>query len=247
MENRCKEKMMKKTFNALLGLAVAAGGVGIFSVATKYAESRKINISERFADLLVHPKWIMETDEMAKESPDAALAACCAWLIDMAYKSTEGIIGAPLMDPVGYERHAYEPKTGYDATIVTTGLEPEACLKYELTLPKIAKVSGGRRIHAGKLNGTRVLIHAPDSVTIKFDSGYAVNIETNFEFSNSLVPVFGGPLQLSGSASISDNRRNVGRISFQQDGAVAGTITNGDRIVGRISGSISDGITIKRY
>ena len=73
MENRCKEKMMKKTFNALLGLAVAAGGVGIFSVATKYAESRKINISERFADLLVHPKWIMETDEMALLMSDSVL------------------------------------------------------------------------------------------------------------------------------------------------------------------------------
>lgn len=238
---------MKKTFGALLGLAVAAGGVGLLSVATKYTESKKINISERFASLLLHPRWIMDTDEMARESPDKALTACCAWLIDMAYKSTEGIIGAPMMDPVGYERHAYEPETGNDASVVTTGLEPEACLKYELTLPKIAKVSGGRRIQAGRLNGTRILIHAPDSVTIKFESGYAVNIETNFEFSNSLIPVLGGPLHLSGSASVSDNRRNVGRISFQPDGTVAGTVTNGDMIVGRITGTLGDGLIIKRY
>jgi hypothetical protein len=86
-------------------------------------------------------------------------------------------------------------------------------------------------------------MRTPDTVSIRFENGYSANIESDLEFTTSLLQLVGPRTFVHGTASLSDNRGNVGRLRIEPGGAVTGTITRGTDIVGRFEGGLIEGLT----
>ena len=226
-----------------LRVAVVAGGAAVATAGARYASSRRINAAERLGEALLDTERLDEAASSATAEPEAALAACAAYLINTAQIAADGVSGPPGLDAVGFERKCRSKAGGATATVITTAHEPESRWQFEVEAPGVARVSGSRRLSSSRFAGPKVHMRTPDTVSIRFDSGYAANIESDLEFTTSLLQIVGRRTFVHGTASLSDNRGNVGRLRIGPDGDVTGTITRGMDIVGRFEGSLSDGMT----
>lgn len=228
-------------------MAVVAGGAAAATAGARYMGSKRINAAERLGQALVDVERLTDAAQFANAETEAALAACAVYLINVAHESAAGISGPPALDPVGYERTVTASDGRATATITTTAHEPEARWQFEVNVPGVVSVNGSRRLAASRFSGPRVRMSTPDTVGIRFESGYAARIESDLEFASNLLQVVGPRTQLYGSAHLSDNRGNVGRIEIGQDGVISGTITRGPNIVGRFEGSLAGGLTFSQY
>ena len=238
--------MGKKTILKTAGMGLLASGAFAAAAGIRYYTSRKINAAQKFGQALLDIERLEQAKSYIALEPEAALAASAAYLINTVFLAVEGMTGPPQIDAIGYERKVFSSDGSLCAIITTTVHSPEARWHFDLDIPNIARVSGSRRLGQAKLTGSRIRMETPDTVTIRFHDGYAVNIETNLAFSGSLVPLAGKDAQLIGSASLSDNRGNVGRFSIHEDGAISGSVTCGDKTVGRFSGSLQSGLTFRQ-
>jgi hypothetical protein len=238
--------MLKKAILKTAGMGLLASGAFAAAAGVRYYTGRKINAAQKFGQALLDTERLEQAKSYIAQEPEAALAACAAYLINTVFLAVEGMTGPPHLDPIGYERKVLSSDGSHYAIITTTVHSPEARWRFELEIPNIAQVSGSRRLGQAKLIGSRIRMETPDTVTIRFVEGYAVNIETNLAFSGSLNPLAGKDAQLVGSASLSDNRGNVGRFSIHEEGAISGSVTCGDRTVGRFTGSLQSGLTFRQ-
>lgn len=230
-------------FRRATGVAVAAATTAAVSAAAQYASSRRINAAERLGDALLDTSRLSEASGYAAAEPEAALAACAAYLIGTAQLAANGMSGPPALDPIGFERKCTRAGDTAVATVVTTGHEPESRWRFDVDAPGVARVSGSRRLTAARLMGPRTVMRTPDSVSMRFENGYSANIESDMEFATGLLPGVGPRTLVHGTASLSDNRGNVGRVQIAPGGEVTGTITRGPDIVGRFEGSLQKGLT----
>lgn len=238
-------------FGALLRqairVAIFAGGAAAATAGARYVGSRRINAAERLGRALVDVDRLLEAGQCAATEPEAALAACAVYVINVAHEAASGISGPPTLDAIGFERKVTSSDGRAAALVTTTAHEPEARWQFELTVPGVVQVTGSRRLAASKFTGPRVRMSTPDTVSIRFDSGYSAKVESDLEFASNLLQVVGPRTQLSGTAHLSDNRGNVGRLEIAGDGTISGTITRGPNIVGRFEGSLAEGLTFRQY
>jgi hypothetical protein len=239
--------MLNNILRKALGIVAVAGGAAVATAGARYAASKRINAAERLGEALLDTQRLEEASRYTANESEAALAACAAYLINTAYQAAAGIAGPPHIDAIGFERKVTKKGSDTVATIVTTAHEPESRWQFEVEVPCVARVSGSRRLKSSRFAGPKIHMSTPDTVSIRFENGYSVNIESDLEFSSNLLP-FGGPrTQLYGTANLSDNRRNVGLMRIEPNGEVSGTITRGTDIVGRFEGSLLDGVTFRQY
>lgn len=228
-------------------MAVFAGGAAAATAGARYVGSKRINASERLGQALLDTERLVESAKFSDAEPEAALAACTAYLVNVAHQSAAGISGPPALDPVGHERTVKSETSSASAIVTTTAHEPESRWQFEVTVPDLVRVTGSRRLTSSRFTGAKVKMSTPDTVSIRFDNGYAARIESDLEFTSNLLQVVGPRTQVSGAAHLSDNRNNVGRVQIDHGGEVTGTITRGTRIVGRFEGSLNEGVTFKQY
>ena len=60
-------------------------------------------------------------------------------------------------------------------------------------------------------------------------------------------PIVGRTTAVFGTASLSDNRGNVGLLKIAPDGTITGTVTRGSDIVGRFEGTLREGMEFVQY
>lgn len=228
-------------------MAVLAGGAAAATAGARYVGSRRINAADRLGHALVEADRLIEASEYCANEPEAALAACAVYLVNVAHEAAAGISGPPTLDPVGFERRITSADGRATATVTTTSHEPEARWQFEMTIPSVVRVSGSRRLAAARFAGPRIRMSTPDTVGVLYDNGYAARIESDMEFASNLLQLVGPRTQLYGIAHLSDNRGNVGRLEIGQDGVISGTITRGSHVVGRFEGSLTEGLTFRQY
>lgn len=239
--------MLNSILRKAIGAAVIAGGAAIASAGARYMGSKRINAAERLGEALLDTERLEQAAKFTVTESEAALAACAAYLINTAHQAAAGIAGPPHIDPIGFERKVKNERTGATATVITTAHEPEARWQFEVEIPGVGRVSGSRRLSSSRFTGPKVHMRTPDTVSIRFDNGYSTSIESDLEFSGSLLPFSGPRTQVYGAASLSDNRGNVGRLKIEPAGTVSGTVTRGTDIVGRFEGSLAEGVTFRQY
>src|SRR5579872_99504 len=233
---------------AIVATAVA-GGAAVATAGARYAGSKRINAAQRLGEALLDTSRLEEASRYTANESEAALAACAAYLINVAYHAAAGIAGPPTVDAIGFERKIKNERSGANATVITTAHEPEARWQFEVESPGVARISGSRRLISSRFTGPKVHMRTPDTVSIRFDNGYFASVESDLEFSGNLlaVPLSRSQTQVYGSASLSDNRGNVGRMKIEANGDVSGTVTRGSEIVGRFEGSLAKGVTFQQY
>jgi len=228
-------------------MAVVAGGAAAATAGARYVGSKRINAADRLGHALLDTARLTEAEAYCAAESEAALAACSAYLVNVAHQAAAGISGPPALDAVGYERTVKSADGSATATVTTTAHEPEARWQFEVVVQGLGRISGSRRLAASRFSGPRVKMSTPDTVTVRYDNGYSARIESDLEFASNLLQVVGPRTQVSGVAHLSDNRGNVGRLQIEQDGSIGGTITRGANVVGRFEGSLSEGLTFKQY
>ncbi len=239
--------MLNNILRKALGVAAVAGGAAVATVGARYVGSKRINAAERLGQALLETHRLEEASGYTSAESEAALAACAAYLINTAHQAAVGISGPPTIDAVGYERKIKSERGNAEATITTTAHEPESRWQFDVEFPGVVRVSGSRRLVSSRFTGPKIHMRTPDTVSIYFDNGYRARIESDLEFSANLLQVVGPRTQVFGSAHLSDNRDNVGRLQIEPNGEVSGTVTRGAEIVGRFEGSLTDGVTFRQY
>jgi len=239
--------MLSGLLRKALGVAAVAGGAAVATAGARYVGSKRINAAEKLGLALLDSRHLADAAQYGSEDSENALAGCAAYLINTAHQAAAGITGPPAVDAIGYERKIHSDKTGADATIITTAHEPEARWQFDVEIPGVARVSGSRRLSSSRFKGAKVQMHTPDTISIRFDNGYFASIESDMEFSGSLLITARPRTQVFGSASLSDNRGNVGRMKVASNGEVSGTVTRGPDVIGRFEGSLLDGVTFRQY
>lgn len=230
-----------------LRMAIVAGGAAAATAGARYINSKRINAAERLGKALLDVERLAEATRYVEQETEAALAACAAYLINVAHEAAAGISGPPALDPVGFERTLNSADGRTTVTVTTTAHQPEARWQFEVNIEGVGHVSGSRRLAASRFSGPRVHMSTPDTVSIRFQSGYAARIESDLEFSTNLLQLAGPRTHLVGKAHLSDNRGNVGTLDVAPDGTIGGTITRGSHVVGRFEGSLSQGLTFRQY
>lgn len=233
---------IKKITKGQVGIIVLAiaGVVGLRLLA-----SRKINGAERLADGLLDTDKLNEALRNLPDATEVALASCAAYVVNVAYRAAEGQgITGVMEDPLGFSRTQRHPYTQAVTRVLTEAHSPAHRLTYAVTVPDIADVRGTREVGPVRISGLSPARPAPDTVQITLPQDYTAQAETEFEIADYLVT---GQTRLFGSATLRDNRGNVGRIHIGFDGTVTGTITREAHIVGRFEGKVATGITFRRY
>ena len=84
---------------SVLALAtLALGGI----VGARYLKTRKVSAAERLADALLDTEPLREASRDMADRPEARLAACATYLVDVCNGSSEGWgIGTGANDPIG--------------------------------------------------------------------------------------------------------------------------------------------------
>ena len=224
---------------ALIVLSVA-GVAGLRLLA-----ARKINGAERLAEALLDTEKLNEAQRSLPEASETVLAACAAYVVGVAYRAAEGQgLAGVSEDPIGHSRTHTHPYTHAVTTVLTESHAPDHLLTYAVNLPEIGEVRGTRRIGALRVTGLSPARPAPDTVQITLTHDYTAQMETEFEIADYLVM---GHTRVFGSATLRDNKGNVGRINIGFDGTVTGTITREARVVGRFEGKVSTGVTFRQY
>ena len=240
--------MLNNILKKVAATAAIAGGAALATAGTRYAASKRINAAEKLGEALLDTSRLDEAARYSANESEAALAGCAAYLINVAYQAASGISGPPAIDPIGFERKVAPNKNGNGtASVITTAHEPEARWQFEVEAPGVARISGSRRLKSSRFSGPKVHMTTPDTVSIRFDNGYVANIESDLEFSANLLALpLNAKTAVFGSASLSDNRGNVGRMRIEPNGEVSGTITRGADVVGRFEGSLTEGMTFRQ-
>lgn len=224
---------------ALIVLSVA-GVAGL-----RLLGARKINGAERLAEALLDTEKLNEAQRSLPEASETVLAACAAYVVGVAYRAAEGQgIGGVAEDPIGHSRTHNHPYTHAVTTVLTESHAPDHLLTYAVNLPEIGEVRGTRRIGGLRVTGLSPARPAPDIVQITLTHDYTAQMETEFEIADYLVM---GHTRVFGSATLRDNKGNVGRINIGFDGTVTGTITREARVVGRFEGKVATGVTFRQY
>ena len=224
---------------ALIVLSVA-GVAGL-----RLLGARKINGAERLAEALLDTEKLNEAQRSLPEASETVLANCAAYVVGVAYRAAESQgIGGVSEDPIGHSRTHNHPYTHAVTTVLTESHAPDHLLTYAVNLPEIGEVRGTRRIGSLRVTGLSPARPAPDTVQITLTHDYTAQMETEFEIADYLVM---GHTRVFGSATLRDNKGNVGRINIGFDGTVTGTITREARVVGRFEGKVATGVTFRQY
>ena len=220
--------------------------LSIASVAgLRLLAARKINGAERLAEALLDTEKLHEGARGLPDAGETVLAACAAYVVNVAYRAAEGQgIAGVQEDPVGYSRTHRHPYTHAVTTVLTESHSPDLLLTYAVTVPELGEIRGTRRVGALRVTGLSPARPAPDTVQISLTHDYSAQAETEFEIADYIVM---GHTRLFGSATLRDNRGNVGRINIGFDGTVTGTVTRDARVVGRFEGKVATGITFRQY
>lgn len=238
--------MLISVLKKAVGLAVVAGGAAVAAAGVRYAGSKRINASERLGLALADVSHLREAARCSETESEACLAACAAYMINTAHQAAAGICGPPGLDAIGQER-TVNGDGNVVAHITTTAHEPESRWQFDLAAPGLGAVNGSRRLVTSRFSGPVVEMRTPDTISVRFENGYSARIESDLEFRSNLLQLAGPRTRVSGAASLSDNRGNVGRLRIEPEGEVSGTVTRGDSVVGRFEGSLTGGVRFRQY
>ena len=232
----------KPSTGSILALAtLALGGI----VGARYLSTRKVSAAERLADVLLDTEPLREAARSSPDRPEARLAACANYLVDVCYRSAEGWgIGTGANDPIGHTRTATHRYTQASSSVLTEAHVPEHVLNYSVNIPDIAEVRGIRRHGPLALNGILPAYPVPETAQISLPDGYTAQMESDVHVTEAFVT---GKARLFGAVTLRDNQGNVGRINIGTDGVINGTITRDARVVGRLDGRLGDAIEFKPY
>lgn len=223
---------------------LVTGLAGAALVARLYG-ARRYNGAERLAEALLETERLTAAARSLPNASETVLAACAAYLIQVAYRAAEGQgLTAGIEDPIGYSRTHRHPYTQAVTTVLTETHAPEHRLTYAVNIPDVGEVRGTRKVGGLRVTGLSPSRPAPDTAQITLPHGYTAQMETEFEIAEYLVT---GQTRLFGAATLRDNQGNVGRINVGFDGTVTGTITRDAHIVGRFEGKVSQNITFRQY
>ncbi|MEP6756512.1 MAG: hypothetical protein ABJA67_13485, partial [Chthonomonadales bacterium] len=204
--------MVNVVVRRALGVVALAGGAALLNASARYATSKRMDASQKLADALLQWDRLKEASEVEDGESEAALAACSAYLINVAYQAAYGMAGPPTIDAIGVEKTATTGEGEATSSVITTAHEPETRWQFEMEAKGTGRVSGSRRLTSARFTGHKVSMRTPDTVSIRLENGYVASIESDLEFSGNLLsaPIVGRTTAVFGTASLSDNRGNVG-------------------------------------
>jgi hypothetical protein len=234
--------LAKPSKGSVIALATLALGS---IVGARYLKTRKVSAAERLADALLDTEPLREAARDMADRPEARLAACATYLVDVCYRSSEGWgIGTGANDPIGYSRLKTHRYTQAVVSVLTEAHVPDHTLNYTVTVPDIAEVRGIRRHGPLGLNGLLPAYAVPETAQITLEDGYTAQIESDLHATEAFVT---GKARIFGAVTLRDNQGNVGRLNIGSDGVIHGAITREARVIGRFDGRLGDVIQFKPY
>jgi hypothetical protein len=234
---------IKKPTILHIGLALSTVAVGIG--AARLIGTRRVSAAESLADSLLDTERLRDAANHLGKSSGTTLAGCAAYLVSMAYQSAAGLgAGSGPNDPLGFSRTETHPYTRAVATVLTEAHLPEHTLTYAVTIPDVGEVRGTRRVGTQHILGLSFTRPTPDRLQISLADGYTAQLESDFHASDRIVT---GGFRVFGTATLRDNRGNVGNLTLSRDGQIGGTITHDTRVIGRFEGKVTDGLHYKQY
>ncbi len=232
----------KSTTGGIIALAtLALGGI----VSARYLSTRKISAAERLCDALLDTEPLREAARDMADRPEARLAACANYMVDVCFRSAEGWgIGTGANDPVGYSRLKTHRYTQGAVSVLTEAHVPEHVLNYTVNVPDIAEVRGVRKHGPLTMDGLLPAYAVPETSQISLQDGYTAQIESDLHVTEAFVT---GKARMYGALTLRDSEGNVGRLNVGADGVIHGTITHQARVVGRFDGRLGEGVKFKPY
>ena len=226
-----------------VAIVLSAATAGL--VAARYLESRKINGAERLSDALLHTQKLRDAAEKLPTSTAQVLAACAAYIVDVAFQAAEGLGSVnKAEDPIGFSRTRAHPYTGAAVTVLTEATGTEQILTYAVTIPDAGEARGTRRVGGMKISGLSPARPTPDVAQISLKHDYTAQIETEFEVADYLLT---GKTRMFGKAHLRDNQGNVAQITIGYDGVISGSVTRDNRVIGRFDGKVAQGLNFKQF
>lgn len=220
-------------------------GAAVYLVASRYLGTRKISAAACLAEALLDTDPLERAARNLPDSPETALAECVAFMTTTAYHAAEGLGKASGPDdPVGSSQTQTHTYSGARAVVLTEANHPEQIHTYTVTVPDLGLVRGTRRVLSMRLAGLHPVRPTPEAVQISLKDDYTAQIESELEATDYLVT---GKNRIHGVVTMRDNRGNVGRLTVEHNGSLVGTITRGERIVGRFTGQIESGVKFQPY
>src|SRR5437763_12916299 len=96
--------MLNSILRKARGVAAVATGAAVATAGARYASSKRINAAQRLGEALLDTSRLDEASRYTASESEAALAACAAYLINVAHQASTGITGPPAIDAIGFER-----------------------------------------------------------------------------------------------------------------------------------------------
>ena len=106
--------MLNSILRKVVGVAAVAGGAAVATAGARYVGSKRINAAERLGLALLDARRLEEASDLVNNETEAALAACAAYLINVAHQAAAGITGPPAVDAIGFERKVTDDKSKKD-------------------------------------------------------------------------------------------------------------------------------------
>ncbi|HLJ53548.1 MAG TPA: hypothetical protein VKT77_00840 [Chthonomonadaceae bacterium] len=237
--------------NTVLGKPTTGGIIAISTLAlgalvgARYLSTRKVSSAERLCDALLDTEPLREAARDMADRPEARLATCASYFVDVAYRSADGWgIGTGANDPIGYARMKTHRYTQGAASVLTESHLPDHVLNYTLNVPDIAEVRGVRRHGPLSMDGLLPAYAVPETAQISLHDGYTAQVEADLHVTEAFVT---GKARMYGAVTLRDSDGNVGRLNVGTDGIIHGTITHQNRVVGRFDGRLGSDVAFKPY
>jgi hypothetical protein len=220
-------------------------GAAVYLLASRYMGTRKVSAAERLAEALLDTDPLEKAARSLPDTPETALAECVAYLVGVAYQAAEGLGKASGPDdPVGATHSQTHSYSGATSLVLTEASRPESIHTYTVNVPDVAQVRGTRRIQSIRLAGLNPVRPTPEAVQITLKADYTAQLESSLEATDYLVT---GKNRIHGGVTMRDNRGNFGLLTIEHNGSMIGTITRGERIVGRFTGQVESGVKFQPY
>ena len=83
--------MVNVVVRRALGVVALAGGAALLNASARYASSKRMDASQKLADALLQIDRLKEASEIPDNETEAALAACSAYLINVAHQAAHRV------------------------------------------------------------------------------------------------------------------------------------------------------------
>ena len=193
------------------------------------------------------PKNSRDAAAKLPEATAQVLAACAAYFVDVAFQAAEGLGSAAnkAEDPTGVQPDAHPPlhrsrrhrpdRSGRRGAII------------DLRRHDSRHRRSARNPARGKHENFRPVPRPPNARCRANFPESTITPRKSKRNLKSPITCITGKTRMFGKAHLRDNQGNVAQITIGYDGAISGSVTRDNRVIGRFEGKVAEGLNFKQF